>query len=122
MDTRDALKCAIDHIEHMAAWIGRLNSGYSFEALGEDMPGIKAALAGPDAVETLRKALQNAQNALRGIERARVSYGATGFPMGLHPDPAKWMEDFAERAADEIDGVLAAFPARANAARVSEVA
>src|ERR1700752_1902158 len=49
---RDALKLAIQHIEHMAAWISARNSGiayegaptYSFEALGEDMPGIKAAV------------------------------------------------------------------------------
>lgn len=40
----EALRCAIDHLEHMAAWLGRLNSGYSFEGLGEDMPGIMAAL------------------------------------------------------------------------------
>ena len=39
-----ALKMAVDHIEHMAAWITRLNSVYSFESLGEDMPNIKAAL------------------------------------------------------------------------------
>lgn len=40
-----ALKLAIEHIEHMAAWITKLKSGYSFESLGEDMPGLKAALA-----------------------------------------------------------------------------
>lgn len=43
----EALALAISHIEHMAAWITRQNEntgyGYSFEALGEDMPGIKAA-------------------------------------------------------------------------------
>lgn len=44
MTEREALRCAIDHIKHMAAWIARLNSGYSFESLGEDMPGIEAAL------------------------------------------------------------------------------
>lgn len=42
-----ALRTAISHIEHMAAWIGKQNAGYSFESLGEDMPGIRAAL--PDA-------------------------------------------------------------------------
>lgn len=47
---REALAMAIKHIEHMAAWIGKKNSGeralatYSFESLSEDMPGIKAAL------------------------------------------------------------------------------
>lgn len=41
---RTALKLAIEHIEHMAAFIGPLKAGYSFESLGEDMPGLKAAL------------------------------------------------------------------------------
>lgn len=41
---RDALKTAISHIEHMAAWIEKQNAGYSFESLGEDMPGIRAAV------------------------------------------------------------------------------
>ncbi|WP_341896516.1 hypothetical protein [Sphingobium sp. YR657] len=51
--TRDeALKLAIHHIEHMAAWISQgaaigAFAGYHFEGLGEDLPGIKAALAGP---------------------------------------------------------------------------
>lgn len=39
-----ALKLAIDHIEHMAAFITSQNAGYSFEALGEDMATIKAGL------------------------------------------------------------------------------
>lgn len=41
---RGALKTAIEHIEHMAAWISHNNSSYSFESLGEDMPGIREAL------------------------------------------------------------------------------
>jgi hypothetical protein len=40
-----ALKDAVGHIEHMAAFIGAQKLGYSFESLGEDMPGIKDALA-----------------------------------------------------------------------------
>lgn len=44
-EERKALRNAIEHLEHMAAWISANNSGYSFEALGEDMPDIKAALA-----------------------------------------------------------------------------
>lgn len=40
----DALRTAIGHIEHMAAWIGKQNAGYSFESLSEDMPGIREAL------------------------------------------------------------------------------
>lgn len=43
----DALKAAIGHIEHMAAWIAKQNAGYSFESLGEDMPGIRAAADKP---------------------------------------------------------------------------
>lgn len=39
-----ALRTAVQHIEHMAAWIGKQNAGYSFESLGEDMPGIREAV------------------------------------------------------------------------------
>lgn len=42
-DTKAALKSAIDHIEHMATWITSKSAGYRFEALGEDMPRIRAA-------------------------------------------------------------------------------
>lgn len=52
--TRNALAIAIQHIEHMAAWITKSNadyhpvpSCYSFESFGEDMPSIKAALSAP---------------------------------------------------------------------------
>lgn len=50
----DALKIAVIHIEHMAAFIGGKGLGYSFESLGEDMPSIRAAItlasgAKPDA-------------------------------------------------------------------------
>ena len=45
MTQAEALKTAIRHIDHMAAWITKQNAGYSFESLGEDMPGIRAALA-----------------------------------------------------------------------------
>jgi len=40
-----ALKVARGHIQHMAAWITEQSAGYSFEGLGEDMPGIDAAIA-----------------------------------------------------------------------------
>lgn len=40
-----ALATAIGHIDHMAAWITQQNAGYSFEGLGEDMPGIRALVA-----------------------------------------------------------------------------
>lgn len=44
-----ALKLAVDHLKHMGRWVGDKQlagkiSGYSFEALGEDLPGIEAAL------------------------------------------------------------------------------
>ncbi|MEI9804141.1 MAG: hypothetical protein WDN48_06295 [Pseudolabrys sp.] len=39
-----ALKLAIDHIEHQAKFITANTVGYSFESLGEDMPGMRAAL------------------------------------------------------------------------------
>lgn len=42
---RDALRLAKDHISHMSAWIASQQGGYSFEALGEDMGTIDAALA-----------------------------------------------------------------------------
>lgn len=41
---KQALQLAISHIEHMSKWIAAQNAGYSFESLGEDMPGIHAAL------------------------------------------------------------------------------
>lgn len=44
LTTQQALKLALAHIEHMSAWIAAQKAGYSFESLGEDMPGIRAAL------------------------------------------------------------------------------
>lgn len=50
-DLLDALKIAVGHIEHMAAWITAMNGKqpttatiYSFESLGEDMPTIRENL------------------------------------------------------------------------------
>src|SRR6185312_17059598 len=40
-----ALEIAIQHIEHMAAWITDQNAGYSFEGLGEDMPNLRRAVS-----------------------------------------------------------------------------
>ncbi len=64
----EALRCAIRHIEHMAAWIGKQSAGYSFESLGEDMPGIAAALAERPVVdehaEFQKWASNNWQNSL----------------------------------------------------------
>lgn len=47
-----ALALAVSHLDHMAAWITEANCGrrvgiYSFESLGEDMPGIRATLSRP---------------------------------------------------------------------------
>lgn len=44
-DLVKALGTALDHIEHMAAWIAARKAGYSFEGLGEDMPDMRAALS-----------------------------------------------------------------------------
>lgn len=44
-DILAALKLAVGHIEHMAAFFGGKGLGYSFESLGEDVPGIRAAIA-----------------------------------------------------------------------------
>lgn len=44
-DLFEALVLAKSHIEHMAAWISGRPDGYSFEAIGEDMPSINAAIA-----------------------------------------------------------------------------
>lgn len=51
-DLTAALRTALDHIEHMAAWISATNTKakwsneiYSFESLGEDRPAMRAALA-----------------------------------------------------------------------------
>ena len=41
-DALEALKIACEHLEHMAAFISNKKTGYSFESLGEDMPGIVA--------------------------------------------------------------------------------
>ena len=42
---RDALTSAVGHIEHMAAWVTDQRKGYNFEAMGEDMTSIRAAIA-----------------------------------------------------------------------------
>ncbi len=44
----EALRYAKNHIEHMANFIAAKRAGYSFESLGEDMPGILEALAAYD--------------------------------------------------------------------------
>lgn len=38
VELRQQLRMAVTHLKHMAAWISKDNRGYSFEALGEDMP------------------------------------------------------------------------------------
>lgn len=57
-----ALKTAIFHIEHMAAWIGAQNAGYSFEGLGEDMPSLKSALNGSTRPASLEDAARVADH------------------------------------------------------------
>lgn len=74
---RAALKCAIEHIEHMAAWIGERREGYSFESLGEDMPGIKAALG------------SSAQTPAAVIERCDYEIGNDG----VMTETPEWVRD-----------------------------
>lgn len=49
LDTKDclvgSLRTAIDHIEHMSEFLSKLQVGYSFEGIGEDMPNLRDALA-----------------------------------------------------------------------------
>ena len=40
---RSVIRMALGHIDHMAAWIGKQNAGYSFEGLGEDIDTIRSA-------------------------------------------------------------------------------
>lgn len=61
-----ALQEAKHHIEHMAAWIGKQNGGYSFEALGEDMPGIDAALT--DTPDSSLQKVQTTQPVIKPLE------------------------------------------------------
>lgn len=42
---REGLRTAIQHIEHLAAWISEKQAGYVFEALGEDIPGLRTLIA-----------------------------------------------------------------------------
>ena len=44
IDVKGALKVALGHVEHMAEFIGTLRTNYSFESLGEDLPGMWEAV------------------------------------------------------------------------------
>jgi hypothetical protein len=63
-EARDALKLAIAHIDHMAAWITKQNAGYSFEGLGEDMPCIRTALTAQQAARREDDAIKHLGNVL----------------------------------------------------------
>lgn len=65
----EALNTALRHIEHMAIWIEKLNFGYSFESLGEDMPIIRDALA--DRTATLTKELAEARKVIDSQQASR---------------------------------------------------
>lgn len=78
-DPRAAFKLAIEHIEHMAAWIGQNNRGYSFEALGEDMPGIKAALGAFPATPPSKAVADEIEGLAKGkIEKCLSPLSAGG--------------------------------------------
>lgn len=63
---RMALRTALDHIDHMSAWIGRKSRGYSFESLGEDMEEMRSALDSmpPEPPREAIAALQSGQRQL----------------------------------------------------------
>lgn len=52
MNLIEALKAALSHVDHLAAWVEARNAGYSFESLGEDLPEMRSALADAAAVLT----------------------------------------------------------------------
>lgn len=77
-----ALRLAISHIEHMAAWIAADNRGYSFEALGEDMATIKAGLTATP--EGLREAIDWLALEAANLERSGArSYAGRGVDAAL---------------------------------------
>lgn len=91
MTSHDALKLAIQHIEHMAAFIGEQKTGYSFESLGEDMPGIREALAQSEGES--RKAIEREHADLIaryyrrqiGISMQQAEHwAANGAPLAVH--------------------------------------
>lgn len=80
---KDALKTAIGHIEHMAAWITARNAGYSFESLGEDMPGIRAAIDLPLAYVSDMTGRFLSEDLQRNLLDDTAFVGAGGFgPLG----------------------------------------
>jgi len=115
---REALKLAIQHIEHMAAWIReRNNSGpfdvtptYSFESLGEDMPGIKAAIDLPLAYISdmtgrfLSEALQ--RNLLDDTAFVGEKFGG---PLGTLTSETYRMLEAARDAGDERSAEILAY-------------
>lgn len=105
---REALKTAISHIEHMANWIGMVNRGeargtYSFEALGEDMPGIKARLDAPPAGD--RVALEKIAKAHPGDDKKAPNTYRGGFDQGL-----RWAANIAREALAQTSGEVKPSP------------
>jgi hypothetical protein len=76
---RAALKDAISHIEHMSAFIGSLNLGYSFESLGEDMPEMKDALADESPAPQPNVTVKLLQWIVRGKSSAGLGVYASAF-------------------------------------------
>lgn len=105
--TAVALKLAIEHIEHMAAFIGSKQLGYSFESLGEDMPGMKSALAdnppvdfpyqqtfnaiaaatslGAKGITSINISVQAFQDAWNAAARSAMDGTKSGYKSDLHP-------------------------------------
>lgn len=78
-----ALKVAVSHIEHMAAWITKRTAGYvpleqrsySFESLGEDMPEIKAVLAAAPFTSALGPEARQWRHRKRGTTYTELDRG-----------------------------------------------
>jgi hypothetical protein len=88
-----------DAIEALAARIAELalaNDDLLTKAMGIEADKWLAE----DRAEKAEAARDEAVNALGDIESARTKHAASGFPIGLYPDPATWME---ERARVVID-------------------
>lgn len=85
-EIEQALKLAVFHIEHMAAWIGRQNAGYSFEGLGEDMPSIREAVS--LAYDCVARRI-NCSRCQKPIENQSQVFRCTDCEMAMHRDCAR---------------------------------
>lgn len=106
MDLKQALVLAVQHIEHMAAWITERNiegADYSFASLGEDMPGIKAVMT----EETRRSPTKTVSRATPGrqwiIDLVREQYDKA-------PDHYRMGDNWDDGAPAIADAIIAQLP------------